>query len=243
MRVVDDPVEDGVGIGRMVDDLVPAVHGDLAGDDGRLSAVPILQDLEEVMAGGIVERFQAPVVEDQELGTREGAHDPGVSTIAAGGGEIGKELGDPLIEDGSVVAAGAVADGGRQPTLPHAGRAGQDQIVVGGDEVAGAQFLEESAVETAGCLVIDILDDGLMTQLGVSKPGRQAPVATMADLTLDQKTEPFGMGKPCDLARCLDLGEGLGHAGEAELAELFEGGMGQHDDLLLVIARATRMLG
>lgn len=122
MRVVDDPVEDCVGIGRMVDDLVPAVHRDLACDDGGLSAVPILQDLEEVMAGGIVERLQAPIVEDQKLGAGEGSHDAGVSTVAAGGGEIGKELGDTLIEDGSVVAAGAVTDGRRKPTLSDAGR-------------------------------------------------------------------------------------------------------------------------
>jgi len=33
VRVVDDPIEDGVGQRRVADDLVPAVDRQLAGDD------------------------------------------------------------------------------------------------------------------------------------------------------------------------------------------------------------------
>lgn len=191
------------------------------------------------MTGGIVERLKTPIIEDQELGASESSHDAGVATVAAGGGEIGKELGDPLIEDGSVVAAGAVANGRSEPTLAHARWPGEDQIVVGRDEVAGTELLEESAVKTAGGLVVDILDDGLMAQLGISKPGCQTPVATIGHFAVDQEAKPLGMGEPGDLAGCLDLGEGLRHTNEAQLAELFEGGMGQHDDLLLIIAGAA----
>lgn len=126
----------------MVDDLMPAIDRNLAGDDRGLSSISILQDLEEIMTGGIVERLKTPIIEDQELGASESSHDAGVTTVAAGGGEIGKELGDPLIEDGSVVAAGAVANGRSEPTLAHARWPGEDQIVVGRDEVAGTELLE-----------------------------------------------------------------------------------------------------
>ncbi len=34
VRVVDDAIEDGVGVGGIADQLVPFVEGDLAGDDG-----------------------------------------------------------------------------------------------------------------------------------------------------------------------------------------------------------------
>ena len=34
VRVVDDAIEDGVGVGWIADQLVPFVEGDLAGDDG-----------------------------------------------------------------------------------------------------------------------------------------------------------------------------------------------------------------
>jgi hypothetical protein len=33
VRVVDETIEDGVGIGRIADQLVPLVYWDLAGDD------------------------------------------------------------------------------------------------------------------------------------------------------------------------------------------------------------------
>src|SRR5438270_675860 len=39
MGVVDDPVEDGVGEGRLADQVVPAVDRDLAGDQGGAAAV------------------------------------------------------------------------------------------------------------------------------------------------------------------------------------------------------------
>ena len=43
--VVDEAIEDGVGVGRIADQLVPVVDGSLAGDDGGLSAVTVFQDL------------------------------------------------------------------------------------------------------------------------------------------------------------------------------------------------------
>ena len=93
------------------------------------------------------------------------------------------------------------------------------------DEGTAAELLEEGPVETSRRLVIDILDDGLMAKLGISKSGDEALVAAMGDLPIDQEAEPFGMGQPADLAGGLDLGEGLGHAGQSEVVELLEGGV------------------
>jgi hypothetical protein len=45
MGVVDEAVEDGVGVGRVADDLVPFVDRDLAGEDGRATAVAFFEDL------------------------------------------------------------------------------------------------------------------------------------------------------------------------------------------------------
>ena len=39
VRVVDDAIEDGVGIGRIADQGVPFVDGDLAGNDRRSAAM------------------------------------------------------------------------------------------------------------------------------------------------------------------------------------------------------------
>jgi hypothetical protein len=63
MSVVDQAVQDGVGIGWMADKIVPAFYGDLAGQDGRAPPVAFFEDLVEVVAGAGVERLEAPIVE------------------------------------------------------------------------------------------------------------------------------------------------------------------------------------
>ena len=65
--VMDQAVEDGVGVGGVADQRVPLIDGKLAGDDGGAVAVAILEDLQEVVAGRGVERLEAPVVEDEEI--------------------------------------------------------------------------------------------------------------------------------------------------------------------------------
>ena len=61
MGVVDDAVEDGIGVGRIADDLVPFVDGDLAGEDGRTAAVAFFEDFVEVAAGAGVEGVETPI--------------------------------------------------------------------------------------------------------------------------------------------------------------------------------------
>ena len=48
--VVNDAVEDGVGERGNPDQVMPAVHGNLAGDDERALVVAILDDFEEIAA-------------------------------------------------------------------------------------------------------------------------------------------------------------------------------------------------
>ena len=54
--VVDDAIEDCVGDGGISDNFIPAVDGQLAGDDDRTSFISVLDDLEQVAALIGVER-------------------------------------------------------------------------------------------------------------------------------------------------------------------------------------------
>jgi hypothetical protein len=45
-----------VGVRRIAYDFVPALHGELRGGDGRTAAVSFLEDFEDVVTGGGVER-------------------------------------------------------------------------------------------------------------------------------------------------------------------------------------------
>ena len=105
------------------------------------------------MAGAGVERLQTPIVKDEELDAGKGAQQPSIATIAAGQREIGEQFGDTLVEDGAIVAAGLVAECCSQPGFADAGRAAQDQIVVGLDpaiQLPSASFLNNARSRPRG---------------------------------------------------------------------------------------------
>ncbi len=62
MGVVNEAVKNRVGVGGIADDLVPAVYGELGCDHRRAAAVSLLEDFEEIVSAGGVERLEAPVV-------------------------------------------------------------------------------------------------------------------------------------------------------------------------------------
>jgi hypothetical protein len=60
--VVNEGVEDGVGISRAANEGVPFVDRDLADEDGRAAPVAFLEDLVEVTTGADVEQFEVSIV-------------------------------------------------------------------------------------------------------------------------------------------------------------------------------------
>ena len=64
MGVVHEPVEDGVGDGWVGDHLVPVLYIHLARDDRAATAMPIVEDFEEIAALIWRQVGEAPVVED-----------------------------------------------------------------------------------------------------------------------------------------------------------------------------------
>ena len=67
MGVVNKAVKDRVGISRIANERMPFVDGDLAGEDRRAAPITLLEDFVEVATGAGIERFEPPVVEDEEL--------------------------------------------------------------------------------------------------------------------------------------------------------------------------------
>jgi len=120
-----------------------------------------------------------------------------------------------------------VAERTGQPTLADAGRSAQDQIVVRIDPRTIGELVEQGAVEAARGAVVDVLDDGVLAQPGIAQPGRQALVAAMRDLAVEQQPQPVDMTERCGLARGLEFAESLGHAGKSELVQLIEHRMGE----------------
>ena len=101
------------------------------------------------MAGPIVERFEPPVVEDQQQHFAERPEQPSVAAVAAHQHQIGEQLRYPLVQDRAIVAAGPVPERAGDSALAHAGRPGDLQVVVGVDPRAADQRLNQCPVEAA----------------------------------------------------------------------------------------------
>ena len=106
-----------------------------------------------------------------------------MTSIASGERQVLAELRPAMIENGSIVAAGLLADGAGQPALADAGWADQGQIVVGVDPFPLRKFLEQGAVEATGGAIVDVFDARLLAQFGGAQAGGQAFVPPHEPLT------------------------------------------------------------
>src|SRR5271170_2295274 len=136
---MNDAVEDGVCERGYPDQIVPAVDGNLAGDDERALVVTILDDLQQIARLVGRERLRTPVIEDEQLDARQGAQEPGVARVAVSDGEIGEEPGHAGVENGHVLSARLVADGAGEPALAQATGPGDQQVA------ALAHWVEDGA--------------------------------------------------------------------------------------------------
>jgi hypothetical protein len=103
LRVVNDAIENGVSA------------------DCRSPTVAFFEYFEEVVAGGGIEWRKTPIIEDEQLHTTERPQEAGITAIAAREREVGEQLGKALVENGSIVAAGFVAESRCQPTFADSG--------------------------------------------------------------------------------------------------------------------------
>jgi hypothetical protein len=97
--VVNETVEDGVSIGRIADDFVPSVDWKLGGNHRGTASVAFLEDFQKVVSGGGVERLQAPVIKDEQIGAAQVPQQTRMASIATREGESLEEPGHALIED------------------------------------------------------------------------------------------------------------------------------------------------
>ena len=71
MGVMNEAVQDGVGVCWVPYDLMPTVHGKLGCDHGGAASIALFEDFQQIVTGGGVERLQPPIVEDEQVGSAE----------------------------------------------------------------------------------------------------------------------------------------------------------------------------
>src|ERR1700712_4250676 len=101
-------------------------------------------------------------------------------------GEVGEQAWCLPVEDGEPVAAGFVAQRAGQPGFPHAGWPADQHVVAVADPATGGKRLEQTAVETARCAQIGVLDHRVLSQSGEVQPSAELLVVARRNLTIDQ---------------------------------------------------------
>ncbi len=86
---------------------------------------------EEIGASARVERLEAEVVKDEQIGAAEGLHDARVTTVSTCERQICPKFRPAVIDDVTIVAARFLTDRTGEPTLSHARWPHQGKIVEG----------------------------------------------------------------------------------------------------------------
>ena len=101
----------------------------------------VFQDFQQVTALLCVQFDQAPVIEDEDLGSRQGGEELGIASVPFGDAQVLEESGQAQVQGGVAVPAGAVRQGTGEPGFADAGGAGDEDIEVFADPLAGTPVI------------------------------------------------------------------------------------------------------
>ena len=145
----------------------------------------------------------------------------------AGAGELADQLGDAAVEHGALLAASLVGERAGEEGLSRPGLSFDDQVEGLADPLAGGELGQRCAGDAAPGTAIDVMDVGAHAQLGLAQMAEIAPVVAVLGFAFDEHGEAVVEAELLDVGDVALLGEGLGHAGQAELEHAFDVGLAQ----------------
>jgi len=194
MGVVDQAVEDGVGDGGISDLFVPVIHRKLTGDDGGDMTVSLLDDLQEVSSFGIGHGSEPEIVNHQDVDPGDFVDDLSIASIAFGHSHLVEELGGPDVESAVSFPAGLVGQGASQEGFSHPGGAGDDDVMVALDPIAGDKAHHDGLIDAPRGFVVDILHTGVELQSGVFQVPTHSVIFLPGPLAVHDEAETFFKG-------------------------------------------------
>src|SRR5579862_416182 len=108
---MDQPIEDRIRHGRILEVDMPLIDGQLTCDQRRLAIVTVIEDLEEISPDCIGQWRQTEVVNDDEIGLSELTQERGLVLQRGMAGELVDEPREPEAADAVIGAAGGMANG------------------------------------------------------------------------------------------------------------------------------------
>ena len=93
------------------------------------------------------------------------------------------------------------------------------------DPLAGRQRADELAVETAGMPIVDVVDGGGQTELGIFETAGERLILTPCPLLIDQQGETFLETEPARFGIFGLAPDSLGHTGKFHGVQFLDSGL------------------
>ena len=170
---MNQPVKDRISECGVADAVVPFFGRQLAGSQCGAYPVAVFQDFQQVTAVLCGQCDKIPVIEDQDMRFRQGGEELGIASIPLSDCHVLQESGQAQVQGCVAVPAGCVCQGTGQPGFAHAGGAGDEDIEVFADPLAGGQRLYQGFVQSPRMAIVDILQGGIMLESGVTESSIQ----------------------------------------------------------------------
>ncbi len=164
--------------------------GQLACHDRRHAPVAVFEDLEEIMALQLLERAQAPVIEDEHIDLRKARQQPRARALGTRERELVEQPRDAAVEHAVASPTRALAEGAGHVALSDSGRSAEQDAEVLVHRAARTELAHERFVDAARRRGIDVLDArARQTQLRVLEQAAKAAVVACDVLGIDEEGE------------------------------------------------------
>src|SRR5215475_8312303 len=127
-----------------------------------MQIMTILNDLQQVMPFGLGERFEAEVVQNQQIEPGEMAHDFAIAAVPACDPQFIEQPGCAFISHAHALSTGRLAECASEPTFSSARRPGDVQVLMRANPVAVDERYDLRPLQSAPGLVVDLFHASLL---------------------------------------------------------------------------------
>ena len=189
MRTMHDTIEDRVGEGRIAQMLMPAIARKLTRDDRGPSAIAVVEDLQQVLALGVFEPDQSPIIEDQHIDARKARQHGRVRPVPLREREFGKEARNAPVDHALALTAGLLSQRAGEKRLADPGRAGDEDVLMLGDPAAGRQLPDHRPIQFPPAVVEIFQTRVAQSELGLLEPARERAILAGELLGIDEHAQ------------------------------------------------------
>lgn len=94
-----------------------------------------------------------------------------------------------MVEGGNPLAAGGLGQGAGEPCIADSGCAGNQEIVVSPDPLAGGKVCQQRVVDGASGFGIQVFQGGILPQSGTLEPAGKLAVLPLQELRVHEQSQ------------------------------------------------------